>query len=116
MATVRDLVNVGFDEGLIKQAVDSAGFERKRGRGGLNLDAKGVAKVVKAYSTLLTKLQGKAEKANLEKLPYGDVPVPTKPPVKKAAKKVAEPVEEDEEEDEFEDEEAEEVEDEDDEE
>lgn len=117
MATVRDLVNVGFDEGLIKQAVDFAGFERKRGRGGLNLDAKGVAKVVKAYLTLLTKLQGKAEKANLEKLPYGDAPVPTKPPAKKSTKKVAEPAEEDEiddeEEDEIEDVEAEEIEDED---
>lgn len=71
MASVRDLVEAGFDEGLVKQAVDAAGFERKRGRGGLNLDAKGVAKVLKAYNALLAKLTAKAAKFNPDKLDYG---------------------------------------------
>lgn len=89
MASVRDLVEAGFDEGLVKQAVDAAGFERKRGRGGLNLDAKGVAKVVKAYNTLLAKLTTKAAKVNLDKLPYDDeddAPAPKAKTEKKAAK------------------------------
>jgi len=106
MATVRDLVNVGFDDGLVKQAVDLAGFERRRGRGGLELDSKGVAKVIKSYTTLLTKLLAKAEKVNIEKLPYGDDESVSKPKVeKKAAPKLkakAKPVEEDDEEEEAE--------------
>jgi hypothetical protein len=72
MASVRDLVEAGFDEGLVKQAVDAAGFERKRGRGGLNLDAKGVAKVLKTYNVFLAKLTAKVAKFNPDKLNYGD--------------------------------------------
>jgi hypothetical protein len=89
MASVRDLVEAGFDEGLVKQAVDAAGFERKRGRGGLNLDAKGVAKVVKAYNALLTKLTTKAAKFNPDKLDYGadDDPAPKAKAEKKAVPK-----------------------------
>jgi hypothetical protein len=106
MASVRDLVEAGLDEGLVKQAVDASGFERKRGRGGLDLDAKGVAKVVKAYLALLAKLTTKASKVNLDKLGV-DEPV-AKPKVEKADKKPAPkpkakakpPVEEDDEEDE----------------
>lgn len=109
MASVRDLVEAGFDEGLVKQAVDAAGFERKRGRGGLNLDAKGVAKVVKAYNALLVKLTTKATKFNPDKLDYGtddDEPAPKAKAEKKAAPKPkanTKPVEdEDEEEDDVE--------------
>jgi len=90
MASVRDLVAVGFDEGLVKQAVDAAGFERKRGRGGLNLDAKGVAKVLKAYNSLLAKLTTKIAKFNPDKLNYGDedeVPTPKAKAEKKAPAK-----------------------------
>jgi len=72
MASVRDLVAVGFDEGLVKQAVDAAGFTRTRGRGGLNLSAKDVAKVMKAYNALLAKLTVKIAKFNPDKLSYGD--------------------------------------------
>jgi len=72
MASVRDLVAVGFDEGLVKQAVDAAGFTRTRGRGGLNLSAKDVAKVLKAYNALLAKLSAKVAKFNPDKLSYGD--------------------------------------------
>jgi hypothetical protein len=72
MASVRDLVEAGLDEGLVKQAVDAAGFERKRGRGGLNLDAKGVAKVLKTYIALLAKLTTKASKVNPDKFTYDD--------------------------------------------
>jgi hypothetical protein len=113
MASVRDLVENGFDEGLVKQAVDAAGFERKRGRGGLNLDAKGVTKVVKAYNALLAKLTAKASKFNPDKLDYGtdedEAPAPkakaekkTAPKAKapaKAPKAKAKPVDEDEDED-----------------
>lgn len=90
MASVRDLVAKGFDEGLVKQAVDAAGFERKRGRGGLNLDAKGVAKVLKAYNSLLAKLTTTAAKLNIDKLPYDDgddEPVPKAKAEKKAPAK-----------------------------
>ena len=87
MASVRDLVEAGLDEGLVKQAVDAAGFERKRGRGGLNLDAKGVAKVLKAYNALLAKLTTKAGKVNPDKFSYDDDEVPA--PKAKAEKKPA---------------------------
>ena len=109
MASVRDLVEAGFDEGLVKQAVDAAGFERKRGRGGLNLDAKGVAKVLKAYNALLAKLTTKASKFNPDKLDYGtddDEPAPKAKAEKKVTPKPkakAKPVEEDDEEEEAED-------------
>jgi hypothetical protein len=105
MASVRDLVEAGFDEGLVKQAVDAAGFERKRGRGGLNLDAKGVAKVVKAYNALLAKLTAKATKFNPDKLDYGtddDEPTPKAKAEKKAAPKPkakAKPADDDDEDD-----------------
>jgi len=72
MASVRDLVAVGFDEGLVKQAVDAAGFTRTRGRGGLNLSAKDVTKVLKAYNALLAKLTAKIAKFTPDKLSYGD--------------------------------------------
>jgi hypothetical protein len=85
MASVRDLVEAGLDEGLVKQAVDAAGFERKRGRGGLNLDAKGVAKVLKTYTALLTKLTAKASKVNPDKFTYDDDEAPA--PKAKAEKK-----------------------------
>jgi hypothetical protein len=85
MASVRDLVEAGLDEGLVKQAVDAAGFERKRGRGGLNLDAKGVAKVLKTYTALLTKLTAKAGKVNPDKFTYDDDEAPA--PKAKAEKK-----------------------------
>jgi hypothetical protein len=85
MASVRDLVEAGLDEGLVKQAVDAAGFERKRGRGGLNLDAKGVAKVLKTYIALLAKLTAKAGKVNPDKFTYDDDEVPA--PKAKAEKK-----------------------------
>ena len=107
MASVRDLVESGLDEGLVKQAVDAAGFERKRGRGGLNLDAKGVAKVLKVYNALLVKLTAKAGKVNADKLPYDDdeeKPVKTKAPAAKKAPakkaKAKEVVEDDEDEEE----------------
>jgi hypothetical protein len=107
MASVRDLVAKGFDEGLVKQAVDAAGFERKRGRGGLNLDAKGVAKVLKAYNSLLAKLTASAAKLNIDKLPYDDgddeAPAPKAKAEKKAAPKSkakAKPADDDEDEDE----------------
>jgi hypothetical protein len=87
MANVRDLVEAGLDEGLVKQAVDAAGFERKRGRGGLNLDAKGVAKVLKTYTALLTKLTAKASKVNPDKFTYDDDEAPA--PKAKAEKKPA---------------------------
>ena len=104
MASVRDLVEAGFDEGLVKQAVDVAGFERKRGRGGLNLDAKGVAKVVKAYNALLAKLTAKAAKFNPDKLDYGtdDEPAPKAKAEKKASPKPkakAKPADDDDEDD-----------------
>ena len=106
MASVRDLVEAGFDEGLVKQAVDAAGFERKRGRGGLNLDAKGVAKVVRAYNALLAKLTAKATKFNPDKLDYGtddDEPAPKAKAEKKAPAKTpkakAKPVDDDDEDD-----------------
>ena len=86
--SVRDLVDAGLDEGIVKQAVDAAGFERKRGRGGLSLDAKGVAKVLKAYTAILTKLTTKAAKVNPDKFDYSeddDAPAPKA----KAEKKVA---------------------------
>jgi hypothetical protein len=85
MASVRDLVEAGLDEGLVKQAVDAAGFERKRGRGGLNLDAKGVAKVLKTYIALLAKLTAKASKVNPDKFTYDDDEAPA--PKAKAEKK-----------------------------
>ncbi len=103
MASVRDLVEAGFDETLVKAAVDASGFERKRGRGGLNLDAKGVAKVVKAYNALLAKLVAKVAKFNPDKLNYDEDEKPAPKP--KAEKKVegkvpkakkAEPVEDEE--------------------
>ena len=104
MASVRDLVEAGLDEGLVKQAVDAAGFERKRGRGGLNLDAKGVAKVLKTYTALLAKLTAKAGKVNVEKLPYDDdeAPAPKAKAEKKPAPKAkkAKPVEDEEDDDE----------------
>jgi hypothetical protein len=107
MASVRDLVDAGFDENLVKQAVDAAGFERKRGRGGLNLDAKGVAKVVKTYNALLAKLTAKAAKFNPDKLDYGtDDEAPAtkakteKKPAPKAAKKSVKPVDDEDEDDE----------------
>ena len=87
MASVRDLVEAGLDEGLVKQAVDAAGFERKRGRGGLNLDAKGVAKVLKTYTVLLAKLTTKASKVNPDKFTYDDDEAPA--PKAKAEKKPA---------------------------
>jgi hypothetical protein len=87
MASVRDLVEIGLDEGLVKQAVDAAGFERKRGRGGLNLDAKGVAKVLKTYTALLAKLTTKASKVNPDKFTYDDDEAPA--PKAKAEKKPA---------------------------
>ena len=106
MASVRDLVEAGFDEGLVKQAVDAAGFERKRGRGGLNLDAKGVAKVLKAYNALLAKLTAKTAKFNPDKLDYGtddDEPAPKVKAEKKAPAKApkakAKPADEDDEDD-----------------
>jgi len=106
MASVRDLVEAGLDEGLVKQAVDAAGFERKRGRGGLNLDAKGVAKVLKTYTTLLAKLTAKAGKVNSDKFTSGDDEAPApkvktekKAPVKAPKARVKPPVEDDEEED-----------------
>jgi hypothetical protein len=119
MASVRDLVEAGLDEGLVKQAVDAAGFERKRGRGGLNLDAKGIAKVLKTYTALLAKLTAKAGKVNVEKLPYDDDEAPApkmkaeKKPTPKAKKAKSaddededdEPVEEDDEVEEADDEE-----------
>ena len=107
MASVRDLVEAGLDEGLVKQAVDAAGFERKRGRGGLNLDAKGVAKVLKVYNALLAKLTAKSGKVNVDKLPYDDgeeKPIKTKAPATNKASvkktKSKEVVEDDEDEDE----------------
>ena len=105
MVSVRDLVEAGFDEGLVKQAIDVAGFERKRGRGGLNLDAKGVAKVVKTYNTLLAKLTAKATKFNPDKLDYGtddEAPAPKAKAEKKAAPKPkakAKPADDDDEDD-----------------
>jgi hypothetical protein len=107
MASVRDLVANGFHEVLTKEAVDTAGFERKRGRGGLNLDEKGVVKVVKAYNALLVKLTAKVAKFNPSKLNYGDedeTPAPKakvekKPAPKPKAKAKAKPVDEDEVED-----------------
>ena len=105
MASVRDLVAKGFDEGLVKQAIDAAGFERKRGRGGLNLDAKGVAKVLKAYNSLLAKLTASAAKLNIDKLPYDDgddEPAPKAKAEKKAAPKPkakAKPADDDDEDD-----------------
>jgi hypothetical protein len=87
MASVRDLVEAGLDEGLVKQAVDAAGFERKRGRGGLNLDAKGVAKALKTYNALLAKLTAKASKVNPDKFAYDDDEAPA--PKAKAEKKPA---------------------------
>lgn len=105
MASVRDLVEAGFDEGLVKQAIDVAGFERKRGRGGLNLDAKGIAKVLKAYNTLLAKLTAKAAKFNPDKLDYDtdDEPTPKAKAEKKAPAKTpkakAKPVDDDDEDD-----------------
>lgn len=86
--SVRDLVDAGLDEGIVKQAVDAAGFERKRGRGGLSLDAKGVAKVVKAYTAILAKLTTKAAKVNTDKFDYGDEDDAPAPKAK-AEKKVA---------------------------
>jgi len=108
MATVRDLVEAGLDEGLVKQAVDAAGFQRKRGRGGLNLDAKGVAKVLKTYTALLAKLTAKAGKVNPDKFTSDndEAPAPkakaeNKAPAKtpKAKARAKPPVEEDDEED-----------------
>jgi hypothetical protein len=87
MASVRDLINAKMDEGLVKQAVDAAGFERKRGRGGLNLDAKGVAKVLKAYVAILTKLTAAVAKVNPDKFTYDDDEAPA--PKAKAEKKPA---------------------------
>jgi hypothetical protein len=104
MASVRDLVEAGLDEGLVKQAVDLAGFERKRGRGGLNLDSKGVAKVLKFYIGLITKLTTKVEKVTPDKFTYDDDEAPApkakaeKKPVAKAKK--AKPAEDEEEDDE----------------
>ncbi len=104
MASVRDLVEAGLDEGLVKQAVDAAGFERKRGRGGLNLDAKGVVKVLKTYTALLAKLTTKASKVNPDKFTYDDEdePAPKAKTEKKAAPKAkkAKPADDEEEEDE----------------
>jgi hypothetical protein len=85
MASVRDLVEAGLDEGLVKQAIDVAGFERKRGRGGLSLDVKGIAKVLKTYNALLAKLTAKAAKFNSDKLSYNDEEAPA--PKAKAEKK-----------------------------
>ena len=109
MASVRDLVAVGFDEGLVKQAVDAAGFTRTRGRGGLNLSAKDVAKVLKAYNALLAKLAAKIAKFNPDKLNYGDedeAPAPKAkaekkvvPKPKAKAKPAPEPVDDDDEDD-----------------
>ena len=90
MASVRDLVAVGFDEGLVKQAVDAAGFTRTRGRGGLNLSAKDVTKVLKAYNALLVKLTAKIAKFNPDKLDYGtddEAPAPKAKAEKKAPAK-----------------------------
>lgn len=117
MASVRDLVEAGLDEGLVKQAVDAAGFERKRGRGGLNLDAKGVAKVLKTYSALLTKLTAKAGKVNPDKFTYDDDDEPPAPKTKAEKKpaprvKKAKPADDDEEEESEADDEIEEVDDE----
>jgi hypothetical protein len=100
MASIRDLVEAGLDEGLVKQAVDVAGFERKRGRGGLNLDAKGVAKVLKTYIALLAKLTTKAAKVNPDKFTYDDeAPAPKAKAEKKATPKAkkAKPVDDEEE-------------------
>ena len=108
MASVRDLVAVGFDEGLVKQAVDAAGFTRTRGRGGLNLDAKGVAKVVKAYNALLAKLTAKIAKFNPDKLSYDEDEAPAqkakaeKKAPAKVSKAKAKPVVEDDDEDDVE--------------
>ena len=107
MASVRDLVEAGFDEGLVKQAIDVAGFERKRGRGGLNLDAKGVVKVFKAYNAILAKLTTKAAKFNPDKLDYGtdddEAPAPKAKVEKKAPAKApkakAKPADDDDEDD-----------------
>jgi hypothetical protein len=106
MTSVRDLVAKGFDEGLVKQAIDVAGFERKRGRGGLNLDAKGVVKVFKAYNALLAKLTTKAAKFNPDKLDYGtddEAPAPKAKAEKKAPAKApkakAKPADDDDEDD-----------------
>ena len=114
MASIRDLVNAGFDETLVKQVVDASGFERKRGRGGLDLNAKGVAKVVKAYNTLLAKLTAKAAKLNIDKLPYDDgddeAPAPRVKAEKKAPAKApkakVKPVDDDDEDDDGDDDEA----------
>jgi hypothetical protein len=104
MASVRDLVESGLDEGLVKQAVDVAGFERKRGRGGLNLDAKGVAKVLKTYTALLAKLTAKASKVNPDKFSYDDdeTPAPKAKAEKKATPKAkkAKPADDEEDDDE----------------
>jgi len=107
MASVRDLVEAGLDEGLAKQAVDATGFERKRGRGGLNLDAKGVAKVLKTYTALLVKLTSKAGKVTPDKFTYDDdeAPAPKAKTEKKPtpkAKKAKAVVEDEEEESEVE--------------
>jgi hypothetical protein len=107
MASVRDLVEAGFDENLVKQAVDSAGFVRTRGRGGLNLNAKDVAKVLKAYNALLAKLTAKVAKFNPDKLNYDEdeapapkakVKVEKKAPAKATKAKAKPPVDDDEEE------------------
>jgi hypothetical protein len=104
MASVRDLVEAGLDEGLAKQAIDAAGFERKRGRGGLNLDAKGAAKVLKTYTVLLAKLTARAGKVNVEKLPYDndEAPAPKAKAEKKSATKAkkAKPADDEEDDDE----------------
>jgi len=109
MASVRDLVAVGFDDGLVKQAVDAAGFTRTRGRGGLNLSAKDVAKVLKAYNALLAKLTAKIAKFTPDKLSYGDEDEASAPKVKaekkvsaKAPKANAKPADDDEDEDDVE--------------
>jgi hypothetical protein len=89
MASVRDLVEVGFDENLVKQAVDAAGFVRTRGRGGLNLNAKDVAKVLKAYNALLAKLTAKVAKFNPDKLNYDEDEAPAPKAKAKAEKKAS---------------------------
>jgi hypothetical protein len=102
--SVRDLVDAKMHEALVKDAIDAAGFERKRGRGGLNLDAKGVAKVLKAYVAILAKLTAAAGKVNPDKFTYDDdeVPAPKAKAEKKSAPraKKAKPADDEEEDDE----------------
>lgn len=107
MASVKDLINAGFNETLVKMAVDEAGFVRTAGRGGLDLNAKGVAKVVKVYTALLAKLSAKIAKFDPDKLDYSEKETIPKAKAEKkapakAAKAKAKPADDEDEDDEVE--------------